>query len=310
MMLAVAPLPDAAFGAEVKGWDPGVQPDAELVAEIRDALAEHCLLVLRGHRPPSDAELIGLAGAFGPLFDGGELFGIASPTREILRLTSERNDVGVETGPASATPLPWHTDYSYLPCAAKDTFLEAVQLPGDGGGRTWFCNLYDAWETLPESRRAELGGLVGIHTIKGSGKHLDETQKSVTRAHRERKNPQFSYPGGRVPARHPVAHRHPDTGRTALYVNSLVAGFEGMERAEGRALLDELMAHATRPERVYGHAWREGDLIVFDDVGTMHRRDPSTTDEVRTMRQLSTMLVDDGLRDAADRARAEDALVR
>jgi taurine dioxygenase/pentalenolactone F synthase len=295
MTLAIRPLPDAPFGAEVTGWDPGVGPGDELVGEIREALAGHVLLVLRGQRPPSDAELIRFAGAFGPLFDGGELFGITSPTREILRLTSERNDVGVETGPAASTPLPWHTDYSYLPCAAKDTFLEAVQLPGGGGGRTWFCNLYDAWETLPEARRAELDGLVGIHTIKGSGKHLDETHKAATRAHRDRRNPEFHYPGGRVPARHPVAHRHPDTGRTALYVNSLVAGFEGIEAEEARTLLDELMAHATRPERVYGHAWRPGDLIVFDDVGTMHRRDPSSPDEVRTMRQLSTMLAGDGL---------------
>jgi taurine dioxygenase/pentalenolactone F synthase len=60
------------------------------------------------------------------------------------------------------------------------------------------------------------------------------------------------------------------------------------------ALLDELMVHATRPERLYGHVWREGDLIIFDDIGTMHRRDPSDADEIRTMRQLSTMLTDDG----------------
>jgi alpha-ketoglutarate-dependent taurine dioxygenase len=74
----------------------------------------------------------------------------------------------------------------------------------------------------------------------------------------------------------------------------LVAGFEGLDQAEGRALVDELMRHATRPERLYGHAWQEGDLIIFDDVGTMHRREPSDADEIRTMRQLSTMLTDDG----------------
>ena len=95
-----------------------------------------------------------------------------------------------------------------------------------------------------------------------------------------------------MPALHPLARRHPDSGRTALYVNSLVAGFEGVEHAAGRELLDELVAHATRPERLYGHAWREGDLIIFDDVGTMHRREPSDPDQLRVMRQLSTMLTD------------------
>jgi taurine dioxygenase/pentalenolactone F synthase len=290
MAIQVTPFADASFGAVVTGWDPGRAPDEQLVGELRAALAEHVLLVLRGHRPPGESELIRFAGGFGSLFDGGELFGLASPTREILQLTSERNERGVETGLAASTPLPWHTDYSYLPCAAKETFLEAMCLPADGGGRTWFCNLYDAWETLEPSRRADLGDLVGIHTIKGSGKHLSEDDKAANRVHRDRRNPDYSYPGDRIPALHPLARRHPDTDRTALYVNSLVGGFQGMSEPEGRALVDELMAHATRAERLYGHAWQEGDLIIFDDVGTMHRRDPSDPEELRMMRQLSTIL--------------------
>jgi taurine dioxygenase/pentalenolactone F synthase len=292
--LQVTALPDAPFGAQVAGWDPGREPDTELVTALRRALAEHVLLVLRGQRRPSDAELVRFAGAFGPLFDGGELFGVTSATREILQLSSERNALGREAGLAASTPLPWHTDYSYLPVAARETFLEAVRLPAGGGGRTWFCNLYDAWETLPAARRAELSGLVGIHTIKGSGKHLDRSDKAAVRAHQAQRNLEFSYPGGRVPAFHPVAQCHPETGRSALYVNSLVTGFEGMDEEAGRELLDDLVAHATTPERLYGHAWREGDLIIFDDVGTMHRRDASDPGELRVMRQLSTMLPDGG----------------
>jgi pentalenolactone F synthase len=279
MALQLHALPDAPFGALVEGWDPGREPDDELVAEVRAGLADHVLLVLRGHRRPSDDELTRFAAAFGELFDGGELFGVQSPTREILRLSSERNELGVETGPSAITPLPWHTDYSYLPRAAKDTFLEAVALPPDGGGRTWFANLYAAWEALPAAKQASLDGLVGVHTIKGSGEH---------------RSSDFTYPGGRVPANHPLAHRHPDTGRVALYVNSLVAAIDGWDDDAGRDLLDELMVHASDPARCYGHAWREGDLVIFDDVGTMHRRDGSGRDAKRTMRQLSTMLADDG----------------
>jgi taurine dioxygenase/pentalenolactone F synthase len=290
--LRVVPLPDAPFGAEVTGWDAGQAPTDELVAELRAALAANVLLVLRGQRSPTDEELIRFAGAFGPLFDGGEIFGVTGRTREILELSNERNELGVEAGLAASTPLPWHTDYCYLPRAAKETFLEAVRLPADGGGRTCFCNLYDAWESLPAARRDELDGLVGIHTIKGSGKHLDRGDKAATIAHQERRNREYRYPGERVPALHPLARRHPYTGRTALYVNSLVAGFEGVDEAAGRDLLDELVEHATHPERVYAHAWREGDLIIFDDVGTMHRREPSDPDQLRVMRQLSTMLTD------------------
>lgn len=290
--LHVSPLPDAPFGAEVTGWEPDREPTGELVAELLDALARHVLLVLRGQQPPTDAELIRFAGAFGPLFDGGQIFGVTGRTREILELSSERNELGVEAGLAASTPLPWHTDYSYLAQAAKETFLEAVRLPDDGGGRTWFCNLYDAWETLPADRQAELVDLVGIHTIKGSGKYMDRDDKVTMRTHQDRRNRDYRYPGDRVPALHPLARRHPDTGRTALYVSSLVGGFEGVDEAAGRELLDELVAHAARPERLYGHPWRQGDLIIFDDVGTMHRRDSSNPEQTRVMRQLSTMLTD------------------
>jgi taurine dioxygenase/pentalenolactone F synthase len=294
MALVVDALSDAPFGALVAGWDPGTEPDEALVAELRAALASHVLLVLRGHRRPTDAELTRFAAAFGELFDGGEIFGVQSPTKEILRLSSERNALGVEKGLSAVTPLPWHTDYSYLPCAARETFLEAVVIPADGGGRTWFANLYDAWETLPAGRREQLDGLVGIHTIKGSGRHLGREERRALRESRDVRNREFSYPGGRVPANHPVAHRHPDTGRTALYVNSLVASIEGWDADDALDLLDELMVHATDPARLYGHAWQEGDLIIFDDVGTMHRRDASGLDADRTMRQLSTMLADAG----------------
>jgi taurine dioxygenase len=199
------------------------------VAAAGARAADHVLLLLRGHRRPTDAEPTRFAAGFGELFDGGEIFGVQSPTKEILRLSSERSELGVETGLSAVTPLAWHTDYSYLPCAARETFLEAVVIPADGGGRTWFANLYDAWETLPASKRAELDGLVGIHTIKGSGRHLRREDRQAIREGREVRNREFSYPGGRVPANHPIAQRHPDAGRTALYVNSLVAGIEGWD---------------------------------------------------------------------------------
>lgn len=295
MTLTVTPLPHSPFGGLVAGWDPGQEPTPELVGEVRHALAAHVLLVLRGHRPPSDAELIRFAAAFGPLFDGGELFGIASPTKEILHLTSERNALGVEVGPSAATPLPWHTDYSYLPCAARETFLEAVALPDDGGGQTWFADLYDTWERLPETIRQRLDGLVGVHSIKGSGRHLDREAKRAVRSTRQHRNPEFTYPGGRQPARHPIAHRHPDTGRVALYVSSLLAGIEGWDDDEALDLIEDLMRRATDPARIYGHRWQVGDLVIFDDIGTIHRRDPSDQAQVRSMRQLSTMLADDGL---------------
>ncbi len=295
MSLKVRKLPGAPFGALVEGLEPAEFPSEDIVAAVRSALASHVLLVVRGHQPPSDHDLVRFAAAFGPLFDGGELFGISSPTKEILRLSSERNELGLESGPSAVTPLPWHTDYSYLPCAARETFLEAVRLPPGGGGRTWFANAYDAWESLSQTIHDRLDGLIAIHSIKGSGRYLSQDEQQAAQAGRAYKNPAVSYPGARVPARHPLAHRHPDTGRVALYVNSLVAGIEGWEPQDASELLEDLMVHATDEGRVYGHGWEEGDLVIFDDIGVIHRRDSSDPEQIRTMRQLSTMLNDDGL---------------
>ena len=66
--------------------------------------------------------------------------------------------------------------------------------------------------------------------------------------------------------------------------------FEGMTPDESRTLVRRLLAFATTPERVYAHAWQEGDVVIFDTVGTVHRRDMLRTDQLRSMRQLSTRL--------------------
>jgi len=290
MELVVRELEGEAFGAEVRGWDPGEDLDDETRRRIDSALAEHILLVFRGHRQPNDQELISFAARFGDLFDGGELFGMDSPTTEILQLTSERDGQGVETGPSAVTPLPWHTDYSYLVRGAKMSFLNALHLPPDGGGETWFANLYDAYETLPEQTRERISGLVGIHRLGASGQFMSREEKDQIKATREARSPQFGYPGHRIPGLHPAVYAHPDTGRRSLYVNALVSGFEGIDEPTGRSLVAELYHHACQEQRIYKHHWSVGDLVLFDTVGTMHRRDGTDETQTRVMRQMSTLL--------------------
>jgi alpha-ketoglutarate-dependent taurine dioxygenase len=90
-------------------------------------------------------------------------------------------------------------------------------------------------------------------------------------------------------AEHPVVVRHPDTDDEILYVSrGITRRIVGMERADSSALLKELHLHATRPDRVYAHDWEVGDLIMFDTLGTMHRRDAWDPAQRRLMRQLST----------------------
>jgi taurine dioxygenase/pentalenolactone F synthase len=293
MDLNVTPFADQPFGAEVRGFEPDEEPTPELVERISRALADHVILLFRGHQRPRDEELIRFASAFGVLFDGGEIFGMSSPSREILQLTSQLDAGGVETGPSAVTPLPWHTDYSYLRYAAKMSLLEALELPPDGGAETWFCDLYAAYEALDPAVANRIGDLVGVHELGASGRHLTREEKDFIRSTRGARSPEFNYPGFRIPALHPLVERHPDTGRPALYVNSLVGGIDGMDPDEGRALVDELFEHAAADERIYRHAWEPGDLILFDTVGTMHRRGITDGGGHRVMRQMSVMLTGD-----------------
>jgi taurine dioxygenase/pentalenolactone F synthase len=121
----------------------------------------------------------------------------------------------------------------------------------------------------------------------------DSARDAAVRA--ERRNPQASLPGGGGPATHPLVVRHPRTGRRALYVSEFIAGIDGMDDDDAHQLAVDLIAHATTPERIYRHRWQPGDLLVFDTIGTIHRRDLSHHGETRTMRQLSTVAV--GLND-------------
>ena len=93
---------------------------------------------------------------------------------------------------------------------------------------------------------------------------------------------------------HPLVHTHPTSGASTLYLDpSTMVGIEGMDEAEGRALLDELIEHATRPEFVYRHDWRPGDLIMWDNGFMLHRRDAFRTDQNRLLKRTTIRLSPD-----------------
>ena len=104
-MFDITPL-DAAFGAEVRGWDPSRALTPAEEAELRNALREHVLLVLRGHPRPSDAEFARLGRHFGELFAGGESYGLESNSRDVLRVSNELDGDGYEVGYAGSGYLP------------------------------------------------------------------------------------------------------------------------------------------------------------------------------------------------------------
>jgi pentalenolactone F synthase len=292
------------FGAEVRGWDPGRDVTDRLVHVLKEALAEHLVLVFRGHRPPEDEELVEFARRFGPLFAGGELFGDRRPHREILPVTNLLDDDGFPLGTGGSVEFPWHIDYSYMKGVARETFLDAVELP-QAPSRTYFCSLYVALETLPGAQVSELRRMQARHGLRTF--YTDPDDLEELRALQARKNERNARVGisptpyKEYVADRPVVLRHPETGREALYVSpGNTSCITGLSAEEGRALLDRLFAHATRSSNVLCHEWQVGDLVLFDAFGCMHRRDRFARSDRRYMRQLSTLTSVPSLASSAD----------
>jgi taurine dioxygenase/pentalenolactone F synthase len=291
-MLRVTPI-EGTLGAEVSGWEPARDLGGDELTALLGALESRLVLVFRGHPHPTDQQIVGLASRFGQVFAGGDSYGVAMAHPQVLQVSNELGADGYEVGVAGSGQLPWHTDYSFLPRPAQETVLEALLLPPSGGPATYFCDMYSAWATLPEDTRHRLGGLVATHLAMASASYLQPAGGGAdpdADARAAQRNPRVRLPGDGGPAIHPLVVRHPRTGRTALYVSEFVDEIDGMDHDEAHRLVVELVAHATRPERVYRHEWQPGDLIIFDTIGTVHRRDLSRHDESRTMRQLSTVV--------------------
>lgn len=281
------------FGAEVRGWDPARTDDA-VARELRALLAEHHVLVLRGHRVPTGPELARLGFAFGAVAPAADLYtGIAFDQREILHVSNELDAQGREKGVAGSGAIPWHNDYAFRPDAAKETILDAYRLPADGGPCTCFLDMYAAYDALDDDVRTRIDGLVGRHTLHAAGNYAspDTDTDDAERAARARQhNPDLTYPDDGSGAPHPVVRAHPETGRRALYVSAFVREFDGVAYDEGRALLDALLVHADVASRHYCHRWQPGDIVISDQVGTVHKRGAVRADAGRTMRQMSTLL--------------------
>ena len=284
MDLKIAPIDGAPIGATIHGWEPAEPLHDSDRARIVDALEAHAVLVFRGQRQPTDEELVGFVEHFGEPIKGSEWFRNAGELPEILPVTNIRGRDGTRLGAEGATDLEWHADYSYVATPGKISFLNAVELPTEPP-RTYFCSMYRAFETLAPDLRAQLRELRAVHSIAD---YMAEPEREF--AAKVARDDAAGIDRPPIPeAEHPVVIRHPDTGREILYVSrGITRGIVGMERSSSSALLKQLHLHATRPDQVYGHDWQVGDLVMFDTLGTMHRRDSWDPTERRLMRQLST----------------------
>lgn len=156
----------------------------------------------------------------------------------------------------------WHMDGTYDSVPPFATVLTPRRLSPEGG-QTEFCNNYAAFEDLPKDEQAWLETLTVVHTMRAAMAH----------AYNEPTLEQYKLWASFESRRHPLVWRH-HTGRKSLVLSSSLAYVEGLHPAESHELLNRLMAHATKPEYVYRHEWQLGDLLMWDNTGTMHRVTP------------------------------------
>ncbi len=172
----------------------------------------------------------------------------------------------------------WHTDSSFKRLPALASFLYARSIP-PVGGRTEFADLRAAYDALPEATRARLAGRIAEHCIAHSRARIGFTRFTDEERAAMPPVPQL------------IVRTLPQTGRKTLYLASHAGRIVGMPEAEGRALLDELMAHATQRQFVYSHRWRAQDLVMWDDRCTMHRA--MGYDDLRWPRDVQRATVSD-----------------
>ena len=249
------------------------QADDALFAAIHRAWVDHQVLLFRG-QSMTDADLVAFSRRFGdldfaPVQENGRTSTDGFPEIYVVSNVIEN---GVPIGSLGAGEAVWHTDMSYLPAPPKASMLFALEVP-PVGGNTSFCDMYAAFESLAPALKARARGLRVKHDgTYNSGGYV---RQGVTPTDDPRLAPGMM---------HPLVCTHPDSGRQMLYLGRRrMAWLEGLSLAESDALLDEIWAHATAQALVWTHVWQVGDLVLWDNRCTMHRRDPFDADTRRVM---------------------------
>jgi alpha-ketoglutarate-dependent taurine dioxygenase len=256
--LSLRPL-GKALGMEALGVDLSRKLAPDTLAWIERAFAEHPVLVFRGQRLNAD-ELATFGAQFGqPQPHILEQYRHEDRT-DVSYITNVDKNGGVDRfGVIRAST--WHTDETYEDALPRLAILHALEVPSTGGG-TMFADMRAAYDALPEATRHELDRLVGLHGRTDGPDAVKLYGEAYTRASNER----------RPERRHPAVRTHPVTGRSVLFVNPThTHGFEGMSTEDGVRLVEELRDHATQERFVYYHSWQVGDVLMWDEIATMHR---------------------------------------
>jgi taurine dioxygenase len=271
--IEIVPL-SGALGAEIRGLDLTREIDDATFAIVEKAWHDNLILLFRA-QDLSEDDQVRFARRFGALQGRPRPAAMRAESGEVrhpeIMLVSNIRKDGKLIGSLPDGEMQFHSDMCYIEKPAKGTFLYAIEIPSVGGD-TQFLNTYKAYELLPADIKARIDGAKALNVfLYGS-------------TSREGNKPDFSVHPNYV---HPMVRTHPDTGRKALFVNRLMTwSIEGMDEAESTALLARLFDHMERPDFIYDHKWRVGDLVLWDNRCTLHARTDFSDQERRLLRRV------------------------
>lgn len=267
--IAVTPIAGA-LGAEINGVHLGKLNDAAF-SEIRAALLEHQVIFFRDQELTRDEHK-----AFGRRFGGLHIHPFLQPLKdeghpEFVVLESDAKHPFVAEA--------WHSDVTFQPEPPLGSVLRCVAAPEFGGDTMW-ASMYAAYEALSDTMQHLLSGLIAIH----------DTSRTFSRD-----TYRTEHIGGKraeqiVSAEHPVVRTHPETGRKALFVNSIFTqSIKGMKPAESAALLGFLYHHIESPDFSCRFHWRKNSMAMWDNRCTQHRVVADNLGAYRRMERVTIM---------------------
>ena len=278
MPITITPL-HPHFCAEIDGVDTGLPMDDAAFAEIRGALDAHSVLVFH-NQSLDDERQIAFSRRFGPL----ETSGKANPATGTHFARQSNLDIatGAVIPPEDRRMIYqkgnylWHSDSSFKPVPSLCSLLSGRVVPPEGGN-TEFADMRAAYDALPDEIKQKLEGLVAEHSLVYSRETV--STESLTAEMKA------ELPG----AWQTMTRVNPVTGRKSVYAGAHASHVIGWPRREGREFIARLNEFATQPQFIYSHAWRAGDLVIWDNRSVLHRATAYDTVRHKRLMQRTTV---------------------
>ena len=276
----VVPTP-AALGAEIRDFDITTLDDATF-KQIHDAWLANVMLIFRGQSVSAE-DLVRLVKRFGTPVSSSGLHEREMKERavsQVLKLPPEVTMVsnikenGKAVGILGDGEIVWHSDFSFKEKPTAARMLVAKEIPpNEKGGNTMFLNCYAAYDALSAAQKKRIVG----KTIK-QGNTVDTAMKLRPGASLDVDIRTAPGPS------HPIISTHPETGCNMLFLGRRHSAYvNGLPLEESEALLDELWAHVAQPQFCYEHVWSVGDVVIWDNRATLHKRDAFDSNERRVL---------------------------